>query len=73
MGAGSSQLARRLARKGIVMKAKKITFFIDGNEVAFVTAHPSQVDRFNLLMQRLCRYAARFNYNVQYQTKEVEL
>ncbi len=55
------------------MKAFRFTFFVDGAEVAFVTVHPSQQDRFRQLMTRLCRYAARFNYNVQFETKEVEL
>lgn len=55
------------------MKAYRFTFFVNGEEVAFVTVHPSQRDRFQLLITRLCRYAARFNYNVQFETKEVEL
>lgn len=54
------------------MKAFQFTFFVDGAEVAFVTAHPSQLDRFTQLITRLCRYAARFGYNVQFETKEVQ-
>lgn len=52
--------------------AMQFTFFVDGAEIAFVIAHPSQVDRFNQLLSRLCRYAARFGYNVQFEMKEVQ-
>ena len=55
------------------MKAFRFTFFVEGAEVTFVTVHPSQLDPFRKLMTRLCRYAARFSYNVQFETKEVEL
>lgn len=54
------------------MKAFRFTFYVDGSEVAFVIAHTSQLDRFQQLMTRICRYAARFGYNVQFDTKEVE-
>lgn len=53
--------------------AYKLTFFVNGNETAFVTVHPSQKDRAELLLSRLCRYAARFNYNVQFQFEKIEL
>ena len=46
------------------------TFYVEGQEVAFVAVHPSQKDRFCNLMSRLCRYAARFSYNVQFDIKE---
>lgn len=47
----------------------KFTFYVDGAETAFVMVHPSQKDRFSVLMSRLCRYATKFGYNVQYDTK----
>lgn len=46
------------------------TFYVDGEQVAFVSVHPSQKDRFQMLLTRLCRYAAKFNYNVQFECKE---
>lgn len=46
------------------------TFFVDGEQIAFVTVHPSQKDRFQQLMTRLCRYATKFGYNVQFSSKE---
>ena len=55
------------------MKAFKLTFFVDSTEVTYVTVHPSQLDRFRRLITLLCRYASHFNYNVQFETKEVEL
>ena len=44
----------------------RVTFFLNGDEVAFVEVYPSQFDRFITIMSRLCKYAAHFGYNIQY-------
>jgi hypothetical protein len=54
------------------MKQYKTTLYLNGDEVAFVNVLPSQKDRFEKLLERLGRYAARFGCNFQLSTQTVE-
>ena len=51
-------------------KAKKFTFYVNGDETAWVVVWPSQVDRFECIIKRVCLYASKFGYNLQYETTE---
>jgi len=54
-------------------KAKRFTFYVNGDETAWVVVWPSEVDRFECIVKRVCRYAAKFNYNLQYEMKDWEV
>lgn len=54
------------------MKQYKTTLYLNGDEVAFVNVFPSQKDRFEKLLERLGRYAARNDCNFQFDTQTVE-
>ena len=53
-------------------KAKRFTLFVDGDQIAWVVAWMSEVDRFECILKRVCRYAAKFGYNLQYEIKDFE-
>lgn len=49
---------------------KTMVFYVDGDEVAQVSFAPSQRQRLEMLVKRLCIYAARFGYNVQFEIRD---
>ena len=53
-------------------KAKKFTFFVNGDKIAWVISYPSQVDRFECIIKRVCLYTAKFGYNLQYTMEDWE-
>lgn len=54
------------------MKYYKTNLYLNGDEIAFVNVFPSQKDRFEKLLERLGRYAAKFGCNFQFNTQIVE-
>lgn len=54
------------------MKQYKTNLYLNGIEIAFVNVLPSQKDRFEKLLERLGRYAARCDCNFQFSTQTVE-
>lgn len=54
------------------MKYYKTTLYLNGIEIAFVNVFPSQKDRFEKLLERIGRYAAKFGCNLQFNTEPVE-
>ena len=53
-------------------KSKKFTFYVNGDKTAWVVVWPSEVDRFECIIKRVCRYAAKFSYNLQYEATDWE-
>lgn len=55
------------------MRLKQVTLFMDGEPQCFCWLPASQVRRFVLLLGSLCKFAARFQFNVQFESKDIEL
>ncbi len=55
------------------MKLKQVTLLKDGEPQCFCWLPISQVQRFELLLGKLCRFAARFQFNVQFESKDIEV
>lgn len=49
---------------------KKINLYKDGEIVAFVMIHPSQINRADIWLRRVCMYAAKFGTSYQYSIDE---
>ncbi len=49
---------------------KKVSFYIRGEEHCSVMVKPSQNNSFMELMRKLCVYASRFGFDVQFNTEE---
>ena len=45
-------------------------FYVDGEEMVQVQFDASKIERLLTIMNRLCRYAAHFGYNVQIAIKD---
>ena len=55
------------------MKLKQVTLLKDVEPQCFCWLPISQVQRFELLLGKLCRFAARFQFNVQFESKDIEV
>lgn len=49
---------------------KKINLYKDGEIVAFVMIHPSQIDRADIWLRRVCMLATRWGISYQYSIEE---
>lgn len=52
---------------------KKVGFYVKGEEHCSVMVKPSQDKSFTELMRKLCSYAARSGFDVQFSTEESDL
>lgn len=55
------------------MIVKQVTLFKDGEPQCFCWLPATQVRRFVLLLGSLCKFAARFQFNVQFEYKDIEI
>ena len=49
---------------------KTMTFYVNGDEMVQVQFEPSKTECLLLIINRLCRCAARFGYNVQIEIRD---
>lgn len=49
---------------------KTMTFYVNGDEMVQVNFESSKTECLLLIINRLCRYAARFGYNVQIEIRD---
>lgn len=49
---------------------KTIIFYVDGDEKAQVQFESSKTECLLFIINRLCRYSARFGYNVQIEIRD---
>ena len=52
-------------------KERIYSFYHDGNELCSVRVSYEQAHPFEVMFRRLCRYAGRFGYDIQYQSEAV--
>lgn len=49
---------------------KKMVFYVDGEEMVQVQFESSKMERLLSIINKLCRFAAYFKYNVQIEIKD---